>query len=60
MMDKIKGMAKALVGATVAGLSALLPVVDDGLTTSEFLAALLAALIGWQAIYWTPNKQPQD
>jgi len=50
--------AKALVGALVAGLSALLPVMEDGLTATECVVAVIAALIALGAIFQTPNQAP--
>ena len=50
--------AKAWVAALVAGLSFAVPVVDDGVVVSEVLGIVLAALVAWQGVYWTPNKTP--
>lgn len=52
--------AKAYVGAAVAGLSAAVPLVDDGLTRSEVLGIALAALAGFQGVYWTTNRAPAE
>lgn len=54
-MQSIKPYAKAIAGALVAGLSFAVPVVDDGLATSEVLGIMLAALVGFQSVYWTRN-----
>lgn len=48
--------AKAWVAAVVAALSFAVPVVDDGLVVSEALGILLAAVVAWQGVYWTPNR----
>lgn len=48
---------KAIVAGAVAGLSFAVPVVDDGLVPSEALGIVLAAVIGWQAVYWTSNRR---
>jgi len=48
--------AKAIVGALVAGLSALLPVMEDGLTATECVVAVIAALIALGAVFATPNQ----
>jgi hypothetical protein len=47
---------KAVVAGLVAGLSFAVPVVDDGLAASEGLGIVLAALVGWQTVYWTKNR----
>lgn len=47
---------KAIVAGVVAALSYAVPVVDDGLVASEGLGIALAALVGWQAVYWTENR----
>jgi hypothetical protein len=49
--------AKAYVGAAVAAASSLAPVVDDGLTAGESLIAVGAALVAFQAVYWTSNAK---
>lgn len=51
----MKKQMKAIVAGLVAGLSFAVPVVDDGVLPSEGLGIVLAALIGWQAVYWTSN-----
>lgn len=51
----MKGYAKAIVGGLVAALSFAVPVVDDGLAVSEVLGITLAALVGFQGVYWTRN-----
>lgn len=48
--------AKAYVGGAIAALSYAVPVVDDGLAVSEALGVLLAALAGFQGVYWVTNK----
>jgi hypothetical protein len=51
--------AKALVGAAVAALSALIPLMDDGqVSTQDSLAVILAALAGGGAVFGIPNKPP--
>jgi len=52
--------AKAYVGALVAALSYAVPVVDDGLLPSEALGIILAALVGFQAVYWVSNPTSDD
>ena len=52
--------AKAYVGALVAALSYAVPVVDDGLLPSEGLGIILAALVGFQAVYWVSNPTSDD
>ena len=48
-------IAKAIMGAVVAGLSFAVPVVDDGVLLSEALGIALAALVGFQGVYWVSN-----
>lgn len=48
--------AKAYVAGAVAGLAFAGPVVDDGLTASETLGILGAALVAFQAVFWTSNR----
>ena len=55
IVQHFKGTAKATVAAVIAAGSYLAPVVDDGLLPSEAIGALLAGLIAWQAVYWTPR-----
>ena len=52
--------AKAYVGGAVAALSYAVPVVDDGMLPSEVLGVLLAALVGFQAVYWVSNPPTSD
>lgn len=54
-MTNIKGQLKAITAGIVAGLSYAIPVVDDGLSAAEGLGIVLAAVVGWQAVYWTTN-----
>jgi hypothetical protein len=49
--------AKAYVGGAVAALAFAAPVVDDGLTASEALGILSAALVAFQAVFWTSNDR---
>lgn len=49
--------AKAYVGGAIAAVSALAPVVDDGLAASELLIAAGAALVAFQAVFWTSNAK---
>lgn len=56
-MNKLIRSAKAIVASAVAGLSFAIPVVDDGLAASEALGIVLAAIVGFQAVYWTPRGE---
>ena len=50
--------AKALIGALIAGLSALTPSVQDGLSVTDVLTAVVAALIAGSAVFAIPNVAP--
>jgi len=56
----LRRAAKAYVGAAVAALSYAVPVVDDGILPSEALGVVLAALVGFQAVYWVSNTTSDD
>jgi hypothetical protein len=47
---------KAIAAAAVGALSFAIPVVDDGLTASEALGIILAAIVGSGIVAATPNK----
>jgi hypothetical protein len=49
--------AKAIVGAGIAGLSALVPLAGDGVSLVDGLIAAVALLVGFNAVYWTPNAK---
>lgn len=49
--------AKAIVGAAVAGLTALLPLVGDGVSLKDAIITAIAVLVGFNAVYWTPNEK---
>ena len=55
---KPRQAAKSLVGALIAGLSALVPGLDSGLTLAEALVAVIAALIAGSAVFAVPNVAP--
>lgn len=57
-MSKPSEYAKAIVGALVAGASAAIPMVDDGLTTSEVLGIAVAVLVAFSAVWAVPNAAP--
>jgi hypothetical protein len=48
---------KAIVGALVAGLSVLAGAVGDGVSAQEWIAAAVAVLVGFEAVYWTENAR---
>ena len=50
--------AKAIVGALIAGLSALVPGLDGGLTVAEAITAVIAALVAGSAVYTVGNAKP--
>lgn len=47
---------KALVAAIIAAMSYLIPVVDDGLTTSEILGTIVAGAVAGGVTWGVPNK----
>lgn len=58
-MTTIAPYAKALVGALVAGLTALLPALaDERLTSTEVVTAVIAFLVALGAVYAIPNRDP--
>lgn len=56
----MKSYAKAVLAAVIAGCSAAIPLVDDGLTASEGLGIALAFLTGLGVVYAVPNKPASD
>ena len=58
-MNKLAPYFKAIVGAVIAGASAAIPLVDDGLTVSEGLGVAVAFLTALSVVYAVPNKDPQ-
>ena len=56
-MDKIKPYAKAIIGALVAGLTALgTALTDDSVTTAEWVAVAVATLTALGVVYAVPNR----
>jgi hypothetical protein len=56
-MDKLKPYAKAIIGAAVAGLTALgTALTDDTVTTTEWVAVAVATLTALYAVWRVPNK----
>lgn len=47
--------AKAVVGALVAGLTALLPALDAGVTAAEWVVAATAFLVALGVVWAVPN-----
>lgn len=55
----IKPYLKAVVGGLVAGLTTLgTALVDDTVTTSEWVGVVSAVVAGIALVYVTPNKTP--
>lgn len=49
--------AKAAVGAAIAGLSALVPAMDDNtISLAEGITAVVAALVAFSAVWGVKNK----
>jgi hypothetical protein len=59
MSFDVRPYAKAVTAAVVAGASFAIPVVDDGLTTSEVLGIAVAALTAFGTVWGIPNKDPE-
>lgn len=55
MINKPSTYLKAIVAAVVAAGSYAIPVVDDGLTPSEVLGIVVAALIALGAVFGVKN-----
>jgi hypothetical protein len=49
--------AKAIVGALIAAVAALVPVAGDGVSLVDALITAGAVLVGFQAVYWTKNAE---
>lgn len=49
--------AKAIVGGLTTALAALIPVAGDGISLVDSLVAASALLVGFTAVYWTPNAK---
>lgn len=48
--------AKAIVGAAIAGLTAVGVALGDGvITSSEWVTVALAVIVAGNGVYWTPN-----
>ena len=57
-MNKIAPYYKAVAGALIAFLSALISgLVDGGLDWTEILTACIALIIGGGAVFQIPNRQ---
>jgi hypothetical protein len=49
--------AKAIVAGLIAGLTALAPALDGGVSGKEWIAIALATLAGLGVVYAVPNRQ---
>lgn len=58
-MKSLAPYFKAITAALVAGASAAIPLVDDGLTVSEALGVAVAFLTALSVVYAVPNKDPE-
>lgn len=56
----LPAQAKAVLAAIIAGLSALLTLLSDGFAWADGIAALVAALVAYVAVFETPNADPQE
>ena len=57
-MTRLAPYLKALTAALVAGLSVILADADH-LTTHDYVAAVIAFLVGLGAVYSVPNSSPK-
>lgn len=62
-MDTLRGMAKAILAALIAGFGSLSAVLVDNksigdVTDGQWVAIVLATLIALGAVYGVPNKTP--
>lgn len=62
-MTATKAWWAALAGAIVAGASAAIPLINDGLTAAEILTILVAVIVGsgvtGGVVYASPANQPK-
>lgn len=57
--EKVAPYAKAIIGALVAFLTAIITALeDDGISAAEWVTAVVALLIAGGAIFSVPNKPP--
>ena len=54
----LPAQAKAVLAGVIAGLSALLPLLPDGFRWEDAIAALVAALVAYGAVFGMPNAAP--
>jgi hypothetical protein len=52
--------AKAILAGLIALLSALVPVLDDGVTSAELLGVAMAGLVAYGAVFELPNGARAD
>lgn len=52
--------AKAVVGALVAGLTALLPALDAGVNAAEWVTAAVAFLVALGVVWAVPNRPASE
>lgn len=58
-MQSLAPYAKAFVAALIAGASAAIPQVEDGLNASEWLTVAVAFLTALSVVFAVPNKDPE-
>ena len=58
-MRKLAPYAKAVAGGLATGLTALVPLLDDGVTGQEWLTVVVAALVGSGVVYAAPKNKPK-
>lgn len=59
-MTKLAPIAKAVVGALVAGLTAILTALPDGITTAEWISAAIATLTVGGGVYAAPKNRNEN
>jgi len=58
-VNKFAPYFKAIVAALIAGASAAIPQIDDGLSASEALGVARAFLTALSVVFAVPNKDPE-
>lgn len=52
-----RSYAKAIVGAAVTGLTAMLPLVRDGVSLEDWIFTAIATLVAFSTVWATTNEE---